>query len=373
GWALADMAVHPSGDVTVVLTTARAVRLVRLDRHAAVLSDQPFLDAQAPSDPYFAFGSAVKDDEALQPVLTHDAARVAALGESLALVLRTGRNAVVVYRLDRTAAGYQLAWRVLVEPGTSILGLGVTGGTFDVFGQLENHVHVALDVDASGTLGIGVSERPFFNFAFEAHAAQFGEPITARHGCLLTRVSGDGHRLGTTVIDTQQQAELHGVRATPGGFALVGRVLSEVRADGGGWDGFVAIVSAAGRAGPYAVIDVDRGDVLFDIAALPSGRYLAVGATGYTQNPSGASVSEDAQPLLAVLDAGGAFARRLPFAGGPRHNQLDTIAAHGSTWLVAGMRDGPGTHSGDSDRALIRADGFVREPASDPDLEVPPQ
>src|SRR5262245_32827084 len=74
GWALVDMAIHPSGDVSLVLTTARAVRLVRLDRHAVILSDQPVVDAQSPSDPYFAFSSAPKDDEALQPVLTHDAA-----------------------------------------------------------------------------------------------------------------------------------------------------------------------------------------------------------------------------------------------------------------------------------------------------------
>ncbi len=31
----------------------------------------------------------------------------------------------------------------------------------------------------------------------------------------------------------------------------------------------------------YSVVDVDRGDVLFDVAALPGGRYLALGTTGY--------------------------------------------------------------------------------------------
>src|SRR6185312_16932202 len=132
-------------------------------------------------------------------------------------------------------------------------------------------------------------------------------PITATRGLLLARVAiGDGDRLGSTVVDTNDLAELHGVRATPRGFVLVGRVLSEVRPDGSGWNAFTALVGHDGTPGPYSVVDVDRGDVLFDISALSSGRYLALGTTGYTQNPTGASISEAAQPLLVLLNPDGA-------------------------------------------------------------------
>src|SRR5215470_10394418 len=103
GWALADFAVHPSGEISLVLTTQKEVRLVRLDRDGRLRDDQPFTDAAAATDPFFAFDASLKDDSALQPALMHDAARVAALGESLALVLRSGRNAVVAYRLDLDA------------------------------------------------------------------------------------------------------------------------------------------------------------------------------------------------------------------------------------------------------------------------------
>jgi hypothetical protein len=129
--------------------------------------------------------------------------------------------------------------------------------------------------------------------------------------------SFDGRRLGSTVIDTHDLAELHGVRATPGGFVLVGRVLSELRSDGSGWNAFAAFVGRDGTPGPYSVVDVDRGDVLFDVAALPSGRYLALGTTGYTQNPSGASISEAAQPLLVLLNSDGSLAQNLGYIGGP--------------------------------------------------------
>ncbi len=363
GWSLVDFAVHPSGDISAILTTAREVRIVRLGSNGSIRSDQPFLDPAAPADPFFNYAGGIKDDNALQPALMHDAARLAPLGESLAVVLRTGRNAIVAYRLDPDMSGaYRQAWRRLIEPGASIFGLGITSGSFDVFRQLENHLSIFVDIDSDATLAIGVVDAPFLNFTFRAHTEYFNEPIAASIGVLLTRVAGaDGRRLGSTAIDTHDRGELHGLRATPRGFILLGRVLSEVRSDGSGWNAFTAFVGRDGSPGPYSVIDVDRGDVLFDVAALPSGRYLALGTTGYVQNPSGESISEAAQPLLALLNSDGSLAQNLGYVGGARHNQLTTITPLNGRWLLGGMINGPGTHSGDAQRELIVADGFLRE------------
>jgi hypothetical protein len=362
-WSVVDFAVHPSGDISAILTTAREVRIVRLDPSASIRSDQSFLDPAAVTDPFFNYAGGSKDDSALQPALMHDAAQLAPLGESLAVVLRTGRNAIVAYRLDPDVSGaYRRAWRTLVEPGSSILGEGITSGSFDVFGQLENHLRIYVDVDTPDTLAVAVRNAPMLNFTFRAHAEYFSEPIAASMGVLLTRVaSADGRRLGSTVIDTHDRAELHGVRATPRGFVLVGRVLSELRSDGTGWNAFTAFVGSDGTPGPYSVVDIDRGDVLFDVAALPSGRYLALGTTGYVQNPDGASISEAAQPLLVLLNSDGSLAQNLGCIGGARHNQLTTIASLNGRWLLGGMINGPGTHSGDAHRELIVADGFLRE------------
>src|SRR5580692_877297 len=92
----------------------------------------------------------------------HDAARLVPLGESLAVVLRTGRNAIVAYRLDPYASGaYKRSWRTLLEPGSSNLAVGTTSGSFDVFGQLQNHIRVFVDVDsgAPAKLGAGLRHR----------------------------------------------------------------------------------------------------------------------------------------------------------------------------------------------------------------------
>jgi hypothetical protein len=138
-------------------------------------------------------------------------------------------------------------------------------------------------------------------------------------------------------------------------------VLTEVRPDGTGWDAFAALVGDDGAPRQYQVVDVDRGDVLFDIAELPSGRFLGLGTTGYTQNPTGASISESAQPLLVLLGSDGSLAQNLGFPAGPRHNQLTTVTTLHGSWLLGGMVNGPGTHSGDTDPSLIVADGFLRE------------
>jgi hypothetical protein len=142
---------------------------------------------------------------------------------------------------------------------------------------------------------------------------------------------------------------------------LVGRVLSEVRSDGTGWDAFAACVAQDGSLDSYNTVDVDRGDVLFDIAQLSSGRYLALGTTGYVQNPAGASISESAQPLLVLLGSDGSLIQSLSSPAGPRHNQLTTVVRIDGGWLLGGMINGPGTHSGDIDRSALVADGFLRE------------
>jgi hypothetical protein len=343
------------------------VSLVRLDRAAVPSGELALVDAQAPNDPFYDNGG-VRDDGSMVPVFTRDAVRLAPIGENLCVGLRTGRNAVVAYRFDYARpGGYARAWRTLVEPGLSMFGVGITSGTFDTFGQLENHFHVHLDADASGNVAVAVVGKPGLVPLFAAHADYFHEPNTVQLGILASRLAPDGTRLGTTLIDTIQGSELHGVRLNGNDVALVGRVFSERRDDGSGWNAYVAHVDrASGALLAYRVVDLDRGEVLFDIAPLALGRFLVAGAAGYTQNPDGASISEQAAPLLAVLEADGTLRQRIGVAAGPRQNQLRSLASQGANWLVAGLVNGPGTHSGDGNPALIAADGFVREVAIAP-------
>ena len=356
GWSLVDMAIHSSGEVSLALTTDRAVRIVRLDREGVVRSDQPFVDPASATDPFFDFDASVKNDDSLQPVLMHDAARVVPLGESLALVLRTGRNAVVAYRLDLSGdGGYVRTWRTLVEPGTSIDGVFLSSGSFDAFGQLANHVGVRVDVDSGGTIAIGVVEQPFLSYPFEAHAIVFRRADHragrhARHAHLRRGRAPHGQH-GHRHAPARRAVWL----ACDGRWIRAGRSRSLAGASRRQrLDAFAARVGSDGTARSYRVVDVDRGDALFDVTALPSGRLLALGTTGYVQNPSGASISEDTQPLLIVLDADGSPTQRVSLPDGPRQDQLLTVTSLNGRPLIGGMRNGPGTHSGDSQRERHR-------------------
>jgi hypothetical protein len=53
--------------------------------------------------------------------------------------------------------------------------------------------------------------------------------------------------------------------------------------------------------------------------------------------------------------------QRVDLADGPRQDQLRTLVSFDGRWIAGGMRNGPGTHSGDAQPGLIRADGYLSE------------
>jgi hypothetical protein len=91
------------------------------------------------------------------------------------------------------------------------------------------------------------------------------------------------------------------------------------------------------------------------------GGYLAAGSTGYTQNPTGASISEEAQPLLLRLNSEGETLQRLSLPAASGHNSVRSLASGSGGVLFGGMQNGPGTHTYDSAPDRITANGFLRE------------
>jgi hypothetical protein len=253
-----------------------------------------------------------------------------------------------------------------------ILFLGITSGTFDPFGSLDHQWRIFLDVDPQGHIAIAVSSR--LTGIKQGHADYFHEPVNPELWCgaLMTRLDPAGARLGTVVLDTQAEdgttkylSELLGLRLLPdGSVALLGRIkLPAKAAEPGGWDAYISIIRPTDtQTAGFQTVDVDQGDVFFDVTPLSDGRLLAVGATHYTQNPSGGSISEEAQPLAAVLSSSGALSQRIPIASGPRHNQLRSVAAWGQHYLVAGLEDGPGTHTADAPNGGVNL-GLLRSNA----------
>lgn len=360
GWSLIDATAHPSGESTAVLASDTALRLLRFGSAGALLRSSDLTDAQASTDPYINLGGGERNDASLVPTRTRDAARLAAIGEDAALVIRTGRTAVVAYRLTPSGQGFDRVWRELVEPGTSYYGRTFTGyASYDTFGQLDNHWHVYADAGADGSVFVALTQSTSVGDELRtAHNQHFGEQIAVENGGLLTRIGPDGRRAWTRVVDTGGISEVHGVRVAGSRVAVFGRVRTARLDDGSGWDGYMSAVDAASGANPqHAAVDVAQGDAIFDLAPLPGGGWLAVGSAGYTQNPAGTSITPAALPLAVVLRADGQLAQRVPLPAGLRHNELRSALAWQSRWLIGGLTNGPATHTADGDLSLLTADG----------------
>jgi hypothetical protein len=174
----------------------------------------------------------------------------------------------------------------------------------------------------------------------------------------VTRLTGDGQRLGTSVVPTPEDDELYGLRAGANAAYVAGRK-EYWNESGTGFDALAAEVEGSTGAVQVFELDVHKSDIAFDVAPLSESELLVVGASSYSQNPNGASISEEADAFAYVLSRSGA-ARALDVPNRARNNGTRALAhTTNGRWLCAGMHDGPGTHSGDADASLVRADGFL--------------
>jgi len=117
-----------------------------------------------------------------------------------------------------------------------------------VFGQLENHLSIFVDIDTDATLAIGVVDATMPQLHVPGALLEyFSEPIAASTGSYSREWRAPTAAVWEALlIDTHDRAEHMGCCAVPLGFMLVGRVLSEVRSDGTGWNAFTAFVGSDG-------------------------------------------------------------------------------------------------------------------------------
>ena len=292
--------------------------------------------------------------------LTRDAGRLEATGEGVMVAARNGRHSVIAYGYDDRL---ERVWRTLVVPGYPLYGIGLTGGTYDTFGQLACHTSVHVAVDDSGRGYVAV-QHPHNGeqTLLKAHEQVFGETLEGDPDGLdlyVTRLnSADGQRLGTSVVGTPEQDELYGLRAAHGSVLVSGRK-EYPNETGTGFDALVARVDGSTGSVEVRELDVDRSDLAFDAALLEDDVWLVAGVSGYDQNPHGASISEASVAFVQLVPKTGA-ATALATPNGKRHNEARTLTQRlDGTWLVGGMHDGPGTHSADGDPSQLTAWGFV--------------
>lgn len=355
---LLDFALHPSGQVTVLFAAAEGYTLERLDADGRVLAVHTITDPQIDEDPPLAAGKPGGPIERL----SYDTGAVAAAGEDVVVATRTGRHSVVAYRLALDDEGFAQTWRSLVVPPHGLYGIGLTGGSYDTFGQLGCHTAVHVAHDEQGRSYVAVQHPHTGDDALlEAHRKVFGESLEGDPDGLdlyVTRIDDQGRRLGTSVVGTDEQDELYGLRATRDAAIVTGRT-EHWNDQGTGFDALFARIDGESGGVEVHELDVSGGDLAFDALPLSNGSWLVAGVSDYSQNPHGASVSEASRAFATLVSKAG-DAVPLSAPDGERHNEARALLQlNDGRWLVVGMLDGPGTHSADGDLSLLRASGFV--------------
>jgi len=355
GWTLIDAVAHPSGDVTALYDRVDysdpfplRVQLSRYRPDGSRVDTEVAPVAPPGADPGTLFMASV------------DRARLAAAGEDVIVAARWAGNSVYAYRFGFDAGGFRQAWATRVEPEADVAVLGIIGGGFDNFHQGDSPIFVYVDLDAAGNTYVAVAAT---ESVLEKHDAAFGDklldgadPASFDFGtAVLTKLDAQGGRVYAKLLGTPgRQKRLLGMRAGDGSVFLLGRIKTGTAPES--WDAW--ILSAAADTGALlreSTVDLDRGDMLWDAAPLPAQTVLAVGSTGYTQNPSGLSVSDARAALAVVLDGHGAVEKRLdlPHSDGGRGDEAISVVIAGGRLAIAGMLDGPGTH------AEVHSNGFL--------------
>lgn len=359
--AVLDFARHPSGQVTVLVSTNERYWLRRFDAQGAFLGEAPVQDALIDRDP-----PALPPGIVTPPIEqgSRDAGRIAALGESSVVATRTGRHSVVVYGFGFDAGSFEQAWRTLVVPGHSLYPVGLTGGSYDTFGQLDSQFVPHVAVSEGGVVFVATQHALVGGDDYiDAHFEVFGEHLVGdpdHTDLYVTRLSSAGARLGTSVVGTARVDELYGLRAAGETAYLTGRT-DYWNDQGTSFDALIGMVAASDGSVQLRELDVDRSDLAFDVYPLGGGRLLVAGVSGYVQNPHGASVSEPSRAFLTELGPAGVV-QAVTLPQSLRHDEARALLLlDDAQLLVGGMLDGPGTHSADSDATRIRANGFLRQ------------
>ena len=293
------------------------------------------------------------------PLFSLDRARIAPLGEDVLVTVRWSDNSVRAHRLTSHDGQFQPAWTTVVEPAAKLLAIGIIGGGFDNFHQGDRTAFVYLDVDSAGAAYVVV---PSTADVLPAHDAFFGEHLLAAadpahfdYGVsIVTRLAPDGSRSYSVLSGLGTDKRLLNVRAGEGTLWLIGRV--RTGDDPGGWDAWIQSFEAStGQVTAEHLVDVEEGDMFWDLAPLDDGSILSVGSTHYTQNPSGLSVSDARDDLAVIVGPDGAVKDSLSLPAGPagRGNEVTSVRVIDGWGMFAGLKNGPGTH------AQVFSDAFL--------------
>jgi hypothetical protein len=402
---VSDVAVHPSGDVTVaVLRQAperRAFELVRFDRSGEQLGTTPLDEpATAPDADFGEVGRPLfRMKSELADATVGGWVRLLPDGEGLVAAFLSFvdrppddplsvRLALGVGTLDWHEGHYFERWsRVVDGPHAA----SPAAWAYDELRWRDQAIRPFLLRDeVSRDVVVG---RAWNNTRCRANVDVFAEFTQAE--CVLgsvgaienerlplavTRFDATGARLGTVVLAPEEDATeqvAFALAAHGGRLAVAGSIVraledgtSRTYPDENGhvdYDGYVAVYGAHGAVELQHDFNLGRGDVLAALRWTEQG-IVAVGSAGWDRWQGGMSISRGSDPLVAFLSSDGARSatRVVPLSDGTRHFNLHDVTLLGRSLVAHGFSDAPMTHSADGGNDEARTFGALRIELAEP-------
>jgi hypothetical protein len=393
-----DVAVHPSGELTVGVEDRGAARnafaLLRLSADADVLGEQPLAapatlppgDVRAPLPPApFAMlgvpGGALV--AGWRPWLQLEARGEGVVAAVLSQTLRADGSASgsglvsAVVALGWREGAYREEWARVVDGAQSLVNIS---WIYDDFLWLDAATRLLLAVGPGGEVVVGrtlpgdrCQSLEDFGEMTDAACRRLGNRNSEHRyqPFAFTRFSAAGERLGSGVLAPEGLEEFvvfdmalgeGGRLAVAGSAVKQGPELDPLyyfepsdphRTPLMPYDGYLAVLSLQGaEVLREAWVDLGRGELLSAVRWTEEG-LLAAGGADWDRWHGGMSLSRGADPLLVLLPhAGGeARVRRLQVDALHRHATLLGVEALGGGVVSAvGLFDAPMTHSGDGGR-----------------------
>ncbi len=236
-----------------------------------------------------------------------------------------------------------------IETGPKKTLLGIFGDpSYDSFQQLSGRYKIYLDIDADENIYIGLPISKGFYV----------------NNTLISKISPEGNILYTISTGDEMDFEttMQDFKVFDNQIVITGRRLANEDSDSNDWNPYIVMHDTeTGNEVFSQNYTLAGNEIFFSLGYdIVSKKIYAGGSAGWSQNPNGASVTANGNKILVKVDNSmGAIENELTLTNGPRQNQIRSVQVVDDFLIIAGWENGPGTHSGDSDKSLIFADGFM--------------
>lgn len=356
-----DACLHPSGEWTAVGVDAAMRPFLARGDATGLIVRRALDDPELPADPRAWIDE--PPDALRVGALSESSPSIDADGEDVVVALTSEHHAVVAYRWRYAEGELARGPRTLLSPARVATPFLPIGASYDNFDAVVAPFSVHLVIVEGRTFVAAFADRGRItqhNAVMRTSLELTRSPATLEHpsDAIVFGVDRAGVVAFTTVVGMlDRDDEPFGIAASSERIAIVGRSRREPGRDNTELHAFVAELDHQGEILDVRVWDGMKSAIAQTAAFSADGELWVAGTHDWSQNPTGISLYENGTPfVIRGLGEWTDESSRVPATTG--HAELRALAV-GDVLAVAGLENGPLTHTGDGDPTRIRSDAFL--------------